>query len=438
MKRYESYKPSGISWIGEIPSHWETIKLKNLFLSFSNGTTAEQIKTGETEFPVTRIETISSGKINKNKVGYVQHFPMIEKFLLKSYDILLSHINSYEKIGNFAIVTENDLPIYHGMNLLRLIPREESISNYAKFYFKSIFFIRTMQCFCKPAINQVSVSSSKIKDILMPIPPIDEQKKIVEYLSSKTAKIDALQAERDRELRLLEELKQAEIANVVTRGLNPNVPMKDSGIPWIGQIPAHWATPKFYHLFDFIGGNGFPVHLQGGKSGQYPFYKTSDINGNEIYIDKAANYVSDAEIKNNSFNIIPKGAFLMSKIGAALRKNHRKITTQPCLIDNNLQALIRKKTNKELELYLFYYLKFFNMAWVDNNGTIPCVDNGKLRISIFPIPPIEEQRAIVEYIEQKNKAINDMIANLRAEIDFLTEYKQRLIADAVTGQIKID
>lgn len=79
-------------------------------------------------------------------------------------------------------------------------------------------------------------------------------------------------SKRERELQLLEELKQAEIANVVTRGLNPDVPMKDSGIPWIGQIPAHWSTPKFYHLFDFIGGNGFPIHLQGRHNEEYPFY----------------------------------------------------------------------------------------------------------------------------------------------------------------------
>ena len=125
---------------------------------------------------------------------------------------------------------------------------------------------------------------------------------------------------------------------------------KPSGISWIGEIPSHWFTPKFYQLFDFIGGKGFPAHLQGRSYGQYPFYKTSDINSNEIFIGTAANYVTDEDINYNSWNIIPEGAFIMSKIGAALRKNHRKITTRPCLIDNNLQALIKKKTNKELVL----------------------------------------------------------------------------------------
>lgn len=213
---------------------------------------------------------------------------------------------------------------------------------------------------------------------------------------------------------------------------------KPSGISWIGEIPSHWSTPKFYQLFDFIGGKGFPVHLQGRSYGKYPFYKTSDINSNEIFIDTAANYVTDEDINYNSCNIIPEGAFIMSKIGAALRKNHRKITTRPCLIDNNLQALIKKKTNKELDLYLFYFLKFFNMAWVDNNGTIPCVDNGKLRISIFPIPPIEEQKKIVEYLSTKTSLIDAQQRERERELRLLEELKQAEIANVVTRGLNPD
>ncbi|MCI6644852.1 MAG: restriction endonuclease subunit S [Bacteroidales bacterium] len=431
MKRYESYKPSGISWIGEIPSHWETIKLKNLFLSFSNGTTAEQIKTGETEFPVTRIETISSGKINKNKVGYVQHFPMIEKFLLKSYDILLSHINSYEKIGNFAIVTENDLPIYHGMNLLRLIPREESISNYAQFYFKSLFFIRTMQCFCKPAINQVSVSSSKIKDILIPIPPLDEQKKIVEYLSTKTSLIDAQQSAREKEIRLLEELKQAEIANVVTRGLNPDVPMKDSGIPWIGKIPAHWEIStlrKFLTLFSEKG-HGDKQLLSVTRELGVIVRNTEDKEENH-------NYIPD---DLNGYKLVKQGQFVVNKMkswqGSYGVSNYEGIVS-PAYYVCDLE--FPYKPYFSLAIRSKAYIPFFSQMSKGIRVDQWDLSTYALKSIPFIVPPIEEQRAIVEYIERKNKAIDDMIANLRAEIDFLTEYKQRLIADAVTGQIKID
>ena len=430
MKRYESYKPSGISWIGEIPSHWEIIKLKNLFLSFSNGTTAEQIKTGETEFPVTRIETISSGKINKNKVGYVQHFPMIEKFLLKSYDILLSHINSYEKIGNFAIVTENDLPIYHGMNLLRLIPREESISNYAQFYFKSLFFIRTMQCFCKPAINQVSVSSSKIKDILIPIPPIDEQKKIVEYLSTKTSLIDTQQSAREKEIRLLEELKQAEIANVVTRGLNPDVPMKKAQTLLGEEIPFSWQLVRNRNILreeNILVGNRTDLPLLSlTKSGII----LRDIASGKGKFPKDFEKYKEVIPGNIVFCLFdidetPRTVGLSSHSGM-ITGAYDVFSINNDIIDSRFlyHYFIAVDNIKALRPYYTGLRKVVQIA-------------SFLGIQI-PIPPLEEQRAIVEYIERKNKAIDDMIANLRAEIDFLTEYKQRLIADAVTGQIKID
>lgn len=213
---------------------------------------------------------------------------------------------------------------------------------------------------------------------------------------------------------------------------------KPSGNFRIPDIPSHWETPKFYHLFRFIGGNGFPLHLQGKKDEEFPFYKTSDINGDEIYITQSANYVSLEDIKRERFTLIPQGAFLMSKIGAALRKNHRKITSIPCLVDNNLQALVKKPYNTSLDLYLYYFLKYFDMAWVDNNGTIPCVDNAKLKSSTFPIPPLDEQEAIVEYLDTKTSKIDTYIAEREKEISALQELKQAEIAHIVTQGLNPD
>ena len=198
MKRYDFYKQSDVSWIAEVPSHWKLLKLKNLFLVFSNGTILEQIKSGVTPYPVTRIETISSGSINKGKVGYVEASPILNRFLLNSGDILISHINSYERIGNNSLVLDDDYPIYHGMNLLRIRPRNNTNSQYALYFMRSPYFLEEMQKNCKPAINQVSVSSGKVKCIPITIPPLEEQEAIVTFLDSKTSKIDSYVAERER------------------------------------------------------------------------------------------------------------------------------------------------------------------------------------------------------------------------------------------------
>lgn len=198
MKRYPAYKPSGVSWIGEVPEHWEIQKLKHLFVGFSNGTSIEQLKVGDSQYPVSRIETISKGVIDKSRVGYVEFSPKLSNYSLNPNDILISHINSYERIGNHAVIMEADLPLYHGMNLLRLIPREGTNVKLAHYFLLSSFFIKEMQKICKPAINQVSVPSNKIKSIELPIPPLSEQEAIVAFLDSKTSKIDSYVAERER------------------------------------------------------------------------------------------------------------------------------------------------------------------------------------------------------------------------------------------------
>ena len=110
--------------------------------------------------------------------------------------------------------------------------------------------------------------------------------------------------------------------------------MKNSGIEWIGEIPAEWDTIKFKHLFNIVSGNGFSENLQGNDFGDIPFCKCSDINGNDIFVSSAKNYISLDCQKENNFNLIPENSILIAKIGEALKKNHRKINTIKCCIDN--------------------------------------------------------------------------------------------------------
>lgn len=140
--------------------------------------------------------------------------------------------------------------------------------------------------------------------------------------------------------------------------------MKDSGIEWVGKIPKEWNVIKFKYIFSLIGGNGFPEFLQGNESGEYPFCKVSDINGDSDYVDTAANYVSADIVQSHHFNIIPVNSIIVAKIGAALHKNHRKVNSVPCCIDNNTQALV--PIRNDFIRYLLYLTKCIDMAWFDN------------------------------------------------------------------------
>lgn len=231
--------------------------------------------------------------------------------------------------------------------------------------------------------------------------------------------------ERERELRLLDELKQAEIANVVTRGLNPDVPMKDSGIPWIGQIPAHWEIRKIRSLYALRS------------------EKVSDKDFAPLSVSKqgVTPQLEDAVKTDNGDNrkLVRKGDFVVNS------RSDRKGSCGISELDGSV-SLINIVVYPITELNsAYFHLLFRSNNYVEEfyrlgKGIVSDLWTTKFdemkNISV-PFPPLEEQKAIVEYIQQKNSAIDEMIANLRAEIDFLTEYKQRLIADVVTGQINV-
>ncbi|MCY3871571.1 MAG: restriction endonuclease subunit S [Gemmatimonadetes bacterium] len=208
-------KPSGVEWLGDVPAHWEVRRFKTIGKNFTNGTTAEQLATGISDFPVSRIETISTGQITYSKVGYLNESSVIKSFYLQPDDFLISHINSYERVGNSARY-KGERALLHGMNLIRITPLKVIVPNYLEYLLKSSLFIGSMQRACKPAINQVSVTTAAIKAIQFPLPPLAEQTVIVRYLNKATADIDAAIDRARREIELLGEYRTRLIADVVT------------------------------------------------------------------------------------------------------------------------------------------------------------------------------------------------------------------------------
>ena len=208
-------KPSGVAWLGDVPAHWKVRRFKTIGKNFTNGTTAEQLQTGISDFPVSRIETISTGLIDYSKVGYLNESSVVQSFYLKPDDFLISHINSYERVGNSARY-KGERTLIHGMNLIRVTPLKVIVPNYLEYLLKSSLFIGSMQRACKPAINQVSVTTTAIKAIQFPLPPLSEQSAIVAYLNKATADIDAAIDRARREIDLLGEYRTRLIADVVT------------------------------------------------------------------------------------------------------------------------------------------------------------------------------------------------------------------------------
>ena len=431
MKRYESYKPSGISWIGEIPSHWEVLDVSRLF-NFQRGINFTKDLFCDSGEPVISYGQVHSKKnygytLNKEIIKYIPKNLTVGKNNAKCEfgDIIFADTSEdLAGCGNCIYIDDNN-GIYAGYHTFLIKPKNQIVSQYFPFLFLSKQWRNQITENCTE-VKVFSITQSILRRCKILIPPLEEQKKIVEYLSTKTSLIDAQQSAREKEIRLLEELKQAEIANVVTRGLNPDVPMKDSGIPWIGKIPSHWEIRKIRSLY--------ALRTE----------KVSDKDFEPLSVSKqgVTPQLEDAVKTDNGDNrkLVRKGDFVVNS------RSDRKGSCGVSDLDGSV-SLINiviypiTKLNPQYYHLLFRSNNYIEEFYRLGRGIVADLWTTKfddMRNIFVPYPPIEEQRAIVEYIEQKNKAIDDMIANLRAEIDFLTEYKQRLIADAVTGQIKID
>src|SRR5699024_8247015 len=207
--------------------------------------------------------------------------------------------------------------------------------------------------------------------------------------------------------------------------------MKDSGVEWLGQIPQEWFKVKVKDLVKIVGGNGFPIKLQGKRNGDYPFYKNSDLNVNGPYINSANNYLDNQIVEQKKYSIIPKNSIIMRKIGESMKKNHRKINIEACLIDNNIQALVSKNIIDTNYKYLYYLMTIIDSNWFDNRGTVPSINNNAFKNQIVFIPDESTQSIIANFLDRKTTEIDTIVDKTKQSIEELKAYKQSLITETV-------
>lgn len=418
MKRYYSYKPSGIFWVSKIPTHWHINKLKYVLTKLDR----ERLPNSEL------LICSNSGNVTlrgDTKLGLVSSTNDIYQGV-KSGDLLIHGMDTWHGAVGISQYDGMCTPVVHVCNSTQ---NKQWVYYYISFMAQSKVF--------KLISNGVRQNTSdfrswdKFAAIPILLPPLSEQEKIVEFLTSKTSQIDAQVTERERELQLLNELKQAEIANIVTHGLNPDVPMKDSGIPWIGQIPEHWEVMRMKRIFSE---SQEKTDVDGGQLLSLSQYTgvTPKIEGQKVGMFEAETTVG--------YNVVHPGQFVMNIMlawnGSYAVSDYEGVIS-PAYSVFNFEIECKKK-------YFHYLLRMQSYSGAFKTMSKGIIDS---RLRLYPtyffqfpciVPPLNEQRAIVEYIENKVKGIDDMVANLQAEIDYLKEYKQRLIADCVTGQVKVE
>jgi len=290
----------------------------------------------------------------------------------------------------------------------------------------------------KPAINQASISQGSLKSIRIAIPPLDEQKKISRFLQRETAKIDALIAEQQRLIELLQEKRQAVISHAVTKGLNPNAPMKDSGVEWLGEVPEHWSVSRLGRYAKAKGGAGFPDEYQGNTEDGIPFLKVANLGSNHSrnQTEGYQHSVTEETARKLGAEVFPCGTVVFAKVGAALLLERYKRLEQDSCLDNNMMALRNdeKVINNE---YLRLSLSTIRLARVVNPGAVPSINASQVHSFTLAIPPIEEQTEICFYLTNALKGIDHLYNEVKQAIALLQERRSALISAAVTGQIDV-
>jgi type I restriction enzyme S subunit len=279
--------------------------------------------------------------------------------------------------------------------------------------------------------GQKRVPDDFVRNFRIALPCTQEQSAIAAFLDRETAKIDALVAEQEKLIELLKEKRQAVISHAVTKGLDPNVPMKDSGVEWLGKVPEHWEVKKGIQMGSFFG--SFVLGDDAiTEEGEIPYIKVGSLPAEDFKISTFDWFVSALDVERyEGFS----GYVVFPKRGAAIYGNKVAIVNVLSFIDPNLMGW-KPHSNVDLR-FLAYTLKARRIDELADVSTVPQINVKHIAPEKFPLPPIEEQIKIADYLETQNLMLGNMIAESQRAIDLLKERRSALISAAVTGKIDV-
>lgn len=447
MQKYNSYKDSGVQWIGEIPDHWEVMKLKYILraekYACKTGPFGTQLKGNDLQ-PEGDVRVYNQRNViddNFESVNFYvtnQKAESLDSFYTQANDLL---VTSRGTIGRCSILP-NDVPmgILHPCLIALRIDESKCLTKWLKLFINESDAFATNIFLNSNATTIEVIYTDTIKNVDVTIPSISDQQKLLDYLDSKCSKIDNVIATQEKRVELLRELKQSIITRAVTRGINPDAKMKDSGVEWIGEIPEHWGISTLKHYASFHNGDRSSNYPSGDdlKDSGVIFVTSNNIhnitleseNVESKYITpEKYNSLGGAKLRINDIIYCLRGS-----IGnCAINKSHSEGTVASSLVAIRAHHFVADYLN-----YLLHSEAIRHQVNVTMNGS--CAANLSAEVVsryYIPIPPISEQKQIVTYIEQQTSRIDSSIAKALRQIELLKEYKQSLITEVVTGKRKV-
>lgn len=432
LRPYPSYKDTDLPWLAQIPAHWDVQRAKFIFKKMSR-----PIREEDDVITAFRDGTVTL-RTNRRTEGFTFSIKEIGYQGIRKGDLVIHQMDGFAGAIGVSDSDGKSTPIYSVC--VPTIP--------ASTYFYA-YLLREMakSDFILSLAKGIRERSSDFrfdvfKELELPIPPIKEQQTIATYLDRQTAKIDALIAKKQRLLDLLAEQRAALISQAVTKGLNPNVKMKDSGMAWLGQVPSHWEVKKLKQISKVIFSNVDKNKLENEEPVQLcnyvDVYKNDEITSDIDFMQATA---TDEEIKK----------FTLKENDVIITKDSESWTdiAVPAFVPNSLKgvlcgyhlALIRPNTKVIEGEFLFRSLQAKNFRYqfeVEATGiTRYGIDQYAINNTLFLVPPIDEQKEIVDYLDHQTKRLSDLAVKIETAIERLREYRAALISSVVTGKVRV-
>lgn len=416
MRKYSEYKYSGVKWIGDIPKHWEVLRAKNMFVRMSR-----EVRNEDDVITCFRDGQVTLRK-NRRIEGFTESFKEIGYQGIRKGDLVIHQMDAFAGSIGVSDSDGKGTPVY-----ICLQPK----GNYSNNYYAYLLREMARAGFIKSLYRGIRERSSDFRyetfaKLFLPIPPLTEQRAIVSYLDGKVGQIDTYVAKQTQQIELLKELKQAVIANAVTKGIDKKTKLKQTGISWIGSVPQHWERCRCKDVLTetkLLVGNGKHTLLSLTTNGVI----VRDLSEGKGKFPKDFNTYKVVKPNDLVFCLFDVDETPRT---VGLVHNHGMLTGAYNVFETK---------NVDTSFLYHYFIA------LDNRKALRPLYKGLRKVIPLPafmsmplyLPPLSEQRAIVSYIEAQTANIDKLIDAYEQQVERVKEYKQRLISDAVTGKINV-
>ena len=437
----EQMKSSGIGWIKDIPSSWEINKVKYLATEpgtlFLDGDWIESDVIEERGIRYLTTGNVGAGFYKEQGCGYISEKTFSELHCLNVYpgDLMISRLN--EPIGRACIIPDTESRYVVAVDNVILRPN----ANYNK---KFIMYGMNADGYAEHA-NMIArgatmsrISRSQLGQFWLAFPNIEEQQAIADFLDKECAQIDSIAADLERQIALLQQYKKSLITETVTKGLDKSVPMKDSGVEWIGEIPEHWEISRVRHLASLCSGATPSKDVLSYWEGNIPWVSSQEVKSD--IIKDTSLHISEEAINSCSTQLMPAGTLVMVVRSGILQHTIPvALLGVPATINQDIKAF--QFNHLMLPAYFKYYIQGENDALlsviIKDKTTVESVDNQLLLSLKIMVPPIEEQKAIVAFLNYKFGYIDKILNDKQEQLNLLMQHKKSLIYEYVTGKKRV-